>query len=289
MTDTNQAENDSENHLHHLEQQHQQHQQEFTSSTLSNHRIPSLSDSLYYIPNFITPLEESQLLASVNSVPKPKWTYLSHRRLQTHPAPLSPSGKLLLANNTTTNNNSSTSETLPTWLLHPVVDRMHNLSLWDNSPHKSPNHVLVNEYKPKQGIHKHEDGSAYYPIVATVSLGSSIILEVEHKTHTNTSNNNEGEEEEQEKRVHRILQEPRSLLITTGSVYTDYLHGISEVEVDEELNEEMVDNWGLLGDREVFEKGGGRSVRDTRVSLTYRDVIKTANVGNLMFGVGKRK
>lgn len=40
-----------------------------------------------------------------------------------------------------------------------------------------PNHVLVNEYLPGQGIMPHEDGAAYRPVVATVSLGSAAVVE----------------------------------------------------------------------------------------------------------------
>lgn len=37
---------------------------------------------MYYIPNFITESEESIIVDKVNTVPKPKWTQLSNRRLQ---------------------------------------------------------------------------------------------------------------------------------------------------------------------------------------------------------------
>lgn len=46
----------------------------------------------------------------------------------------------------------------------------------------------------------HEDGSAYYPIVATVSLGSSIILDVSRK---------DAEGKKEPVVSWRILQEPR--------------------------------------------------------------------------------
>ncbi|PWW74410.1 hypothetical protein C7212DRAFT_327131, partial [Tuber magnatum] len=68
-----------------------------------------------------------------------------------------------------------------------------------------------------------------------------------------------------------------SLLVTMGDMYTSYLHGIAEVMVDEDLGPETIANWELLGDKERFKSG--RSERGTRISLTYRDVLKVVKVG----------
>lgn len=73
------------------------------------------------------------------------------------------------------------------------------------------------------------------------------------------------------------MQEPRSLLITSGSLYQNYLHGIAEVEVDENLDEATVANWSLLGKRINFEEGIRK--RETRFSLTFRDVLKVKKIG----------
>lgn len=134
----------------------------------------------------------------------------------------------------------------------------------------------------------HEDGAAYYPLVATVSLGAPIVLDVyEKRQQESCSNEGELEREADEpggkKRAwkqprFRILQEPRSLLITTKGMYTDFLHGIAERDRDENLNAEAVSNWDLLGEKERYECGSYE--RQTRVSLTYRDVLKVAKLGN---------
>jgi alkylated DNA repair protein alkB family protein 6 len=88
----------------------------------------------------------------------------------------------------------------------------------------------------------------------------------------------------------RIFQEPRSLLVTTGRAYRQVMHGIASIEVDEGLNQGTVANWGLLSGegRARVEGEGGRNVRGTRVSLTYRDVIKVSKAANRVLGVGRR-
>ena len=153
------------------------------------------------------------------------------------------------------------------------------MGLFTGSPHGAPNHCLVNEYKPGEGIHKHEDGGAYWPVVCTVSLGGHIVLDVGRKAGESSENQDGGKKELGQ---WRILQERRSLLITTGEVYGECLHGIEGVSVDERLGEEDIANWNLLGGKEVFERGSKE--RDTRVSLTFRDVIKVKKIGKALNG-----
>ena len=125
----------------------------------------------------------------------------------------------------------------------------------------------------------HEDGSAYHPMVATISLGGSVVLEIYEKDDLRNP-------EEHRVPKWRILQEPRSLLVTTGEIYTGYLHGIAQVEVDEDIKggEDGIVNWELLGDQEVFMKAEGRNIRGLRTSLTYRDVLRVSNLGGKVFG-----
>lgn len=73
-----------------------------------------------------------------------------------------------------------------------------------------------------------------------------------------------------------------SLLVTTGGMYTDYMHGIAGVEADENLCAETIANWELLGDSATF--AAGRYERQTRTSLTYRDVLKVSKISNKLFG-----
>jgi hypothetical protein len=204
-------------------------------------------------------------------IPAQRWITLSHRRLQAHPSTL-------------TKNNSLLAAPLPAYLINPIIPRFKDLGIFEHTPHAQPNHVLINEYKPGEGIMPHEDGKAYANVVATVSLGATICLSLTPKP---SSGESDGEEKGKEGRWRvptRILQEPRSLLVTTGTAYESLLHGIDALEVDEALNADSVANWDLLGDRTPIDEAGGRNVRGTRISLTYRDVLKISSAANKVLG-----
>lgn len=141
--------------------------------------------------------------------------------------------------------------------------------LFTSSPHMRPNHVLVNEYPPGVGIMPHKDGAAYHPVVCTVSLGASLCLNI-YKSKEDGALDPEP--------AYRILQEPRSLLITTHDLYAQFLHGIADVEEDVGLSAETVANWEMLRAPEAF--ANGENLRSTRTSLTYRDVLRVSKLGN---------
>lgn len=101
-----------------------------------------------------------------------------------------------------------------------------------------------------------------------MSLGASLCLDIYKSKDDGTLDS---------KPAWRILQEPRSLLITTAALYTDFLHGISDIAEDTNLSENTVVNWDLL--RSPHEFAYGCNVRKTRTSLTYRDVMKVSKLG----------
>ncbi|GAW26915.1 putative alkylated DNA repair protein alkB like 6 [Rosellinia necatrix] len=127
-------------------------------------RVLQLPQAAFYIPNFITEEEEQYILDKIASAPKPRWKQLSRRRLQTWPSALI--------------NNKLVDASLPSWLEEPIITRLRSLHvgeeadpqqhIFSKSPHKRPNHVLINEYPPGIGIMPHKDGSAYHPIVCTI-------------------------------------------------------------------------------------------------------------------------
>ncbi|KAH8176252.1 2OG-Fe(II) oxygenase superfamily protein [Sarocladium implicatum] len=228
-------------------------------ASLAAARIGDLPSTAYYISDFITEEEERLILEKVASAPKPRWKQLTHRRLQTWPSDLV-KDKLL-------------ESPLPPWLEEPVVSRLLSEGIdhhiFAESPHHRPNHVLINEYPPGVGIMPHKDGAAYWPVVCTVSLGSSLCLDLYRSRADGTLDPDP---------AWRILQEPRSLLITTESLYTDYLHGIADIQEDSNLTPETIVNWSLLRSCTPFT--GGQHRRETRTSLTYRDVLKVSKAGS---------
>lgn len=70
-------------------------------------------------------------------------------------------------------------------------------------------------------------------------------------------------------------------------LYTEYLHGIADVDEDLDLSADTVANWGVLGSHSSFRDG--RNTRQMRVSLTYRDVVKVVKLGNRVNGVLGRR
>ncbi|KAF4457532.1 alkylated DNA repair protein alkB like 6 [Fusarium austroafricanum] len=215
--------------------------------SLEHARITTLPQTAYYIPDFITEEEERVILEKISSAPKPRWKQLTKRRLQTWPSDLV--------------NNKLLDAPLPAWLQDPVVSRLLSLPaqdfetghIFEKSPHKKPNH----------------DGSAYFSVVCTVSLGASLCLNL-HRSKDDGALDPVP--------TWRILQEPRSLLITTDQLYTDYLHGIADIEEDVDLDVGTVANWDLLRSPGAY--ASGRNVRQTRTSLTYRDVLQVSKVAN---------
>ncbi|KAI0850966.1 hypothetical protein F5Y00DRAFT_231301 [Daldinia vernicosa] len=231
--------------------------------SLDEVRVTSLPHAAYYISDFITQEEEQAILDKIASAPKPRWKQLSHRRLQSWPSDLV--------------NNKLMDAPLPIWLSDPIVPRLKSIRLsqepdspdiFSDSPHQKPNHVLINEYPPGIGIMPHKDGAAYHPVVCTVSLGASLCLNIYKSKDDGALDPNP---------VWKILQEPRSLLITTSDLYTDFLHGIEDITEDIELSNSTIANWELL--RSPKEFANGCNVRKTRTSLTYRDVVKVSKLG----------
>lgn len=225
------------------------------SDDLVKYILKEAPPTIYYVPNFITEAEEEYLLQQVYRAPKPKWTQLSGRRLQNWGG--LPNIKGMLA------------EKLPDWLLK-YTEKISALGAFAG---KTANHVLVNEYKPGEGIMPHEDGPLYHPTVTTISLGSHTLLDF-YKPVCQTQS--EIPQTEERRYMLSLLVQRRSLLILQDDMYKLYLHGIQEV--CEDVLSEHVMNLSSTGAQVA-----DTLPRSTRVSLTIRHVPKVIQA-NLLLG-----
>ncbi|XP_030638471.1 putative RNA/DNA demethylase ALKBH6 [Chanos chanos] len=216
------------------------------SDELEKYILKNAPPTVYYIPDFITETEEEYLLQQVYNAPKPKWTQLSRRRLQNWGG--LPHQKGMFA------------EKLPDWLLK-YTEKISALGAFAG---KTANHVLVNEYKPGEGIMPHEDGPMYHPTVTTISLGSHTLLDFYRPI---SQTELEVPQTEESRYVLSLLLQQRSLLILQGDMYERYLHGIREVITD--TLTDSVANLSCAGGH-----AGDVLPRGTRVSLTIRHVPK---------------
>eukprot|EP00959_Pyramimonas_sp_CCMP1952_P218705 4573492-Pyramimonas_sp.AAC.1 len=136
-------------------------QEGWTSKHLSQFRVSDL-DTIYYVPDYVSAVQQTSFQDQVLGA-RTKWTQLKHRRLQNW------GGKVLAK--------GMIPEPLPDWITSL------NKKLYDDTGlfQEVPNHVLVNEYKPGEGIMPHEDGPLYYPVVAIISLGATAVIRFRRK------------------------------------------------------------------------------------------------------------
>ncbi|KAG1740675.1 hypothetical protein EDB19DRAFT_1895332 [Suillus lakei] len=213
---------------------------------LGKHRLQGTS-AVYYIPNFISEDEEQYLLRKIEDSPKQKWKTLNNRRLQL-------------------------------WGDPDVLGRLRSLGAFNQSPHKGPNHIILNEYHPGQGIMPHEDGSHtifhYY--------------QYKDKDSLSVDPGSRGRSVDPAPLLSLFL-EPRSVVVTTEDLYTTRLHGIDEVDADTFTGDgflllpngshSRIVNHHMIQDKTVVGiiESGGTIERTTRYSLTCRDVEKVAS------------
>lgn len=203
-------------------------------------KVSGAPPTIYYIPNFITADENTHIIKNVYSVPKPKWTNLSNRRLQDYGGVPHEKGMI--------------PEKIPNWL-EIYLNKIKELQVFDKC---EPNQVLVNEYLPGQGIMPHTDGPLFYPTICTISCGSHTILEFV-------------ENDSRRKKVCDILLEECSLVIIKDDLYSKYLHSICDRKLDTIKDCVNLELCNKSTSDEILE-------RSTRISLTIRNVPKTLKI-----------
>jgi len=133
-------------------------------------------------------------------------------------------------------------------ILQRLVDTLVDVGAFPSC--EPPNHVLINEYLPGEGILPHTDGPAYYSRTATISLGGcDVIFKLTPRQKHESSA--ELQQESKSSSLEVILHGNGSLVLFKNDAYLNYCHSISEV-----LQETTSDGKVL--------------VRGYRVSLTLR-------------------
>lgn len=268
-------------------------QKENPSSALSvrspeDYAVGSIPTVLY-VPDFISQTEQSQLLQHIYQAPAPKWKTLKNRRLQNWGGVVHEKGLLPQA--------------LPPWLTQ-ITNR---ICQWTGLFPSAINHVLINEYHPNQGIMPHQDGPAYFPVVAIISLASPVVIDFTphgklrgyEQTYCQTVQSDELQEinrfykvegtKEADPASLSLLLMPCSLLIFKDQAYTDFLHGIQDNELqnlDKVANISQCPKLKHLSSdyrqgkpdyHAGSELSGTFHRTTTRVSLTCRLVLKVHN------------
>lgn len=179
-----------------------------------------------YIRDFLSPEAEAQLLADIDSK---EWDTELSRRVQQYGYKFDHR-----PGNKTEQDAARLEITTPMpQFLKDVADMLANGRYVEK-----PDQVIINEYKPGQGIRQHIDNPAAYDDgIVSISLGSPIVMDFEHK-------------ETGEKAS--WLLEPRSLLIFTKDSRSVWTHGIAQRNED-------------IWEGKTFQ-------RERRVALTLRKV-----------------
>ncbi|KAL5563747.1 hypothetical protein UlMin_033494 [Ulmus minor] len=213
-----------------------------------NHFKVGSVPTLMYIPEFVTDEDQTMLLNNIYEAPISKWKSLKNRRLQNWGGVVHEKGLL--------------PQDLPSWLTKFTHKICQETGLFP-----SPiNHVLINEYLPHQGIMPHQDGPAYFPVVAILSLGSPAVMDFtpHSRLRSRDSTTTEDEIGRDNCSPFSVLLMPRSLLIFKDTAYSDYLHGIEDTQT------QCCD--GVVNQGVEHVKSICRTTN--RVSLTCRLVLK---------------
>lgn len=217
---------------------------------LEQYIVKTVPSTCYYIPDFITDVEEKLLIHNIEKTSTVRWTQLKNRRLINYGGV--PTQKGMIA------------EEIPAYL-QTYLDKVNELSIFGEA---KANHILLNEYRAGQGIMSHFDGPTFYPTITTVSVGSHTVLEFNHPRSDDGEPATTGP-------AFKLLVQPRSLLILKDDLYHRYMHSISEITSDD-LSDPLIMNRDPSTEDCSLE-------RQKRFSLTIRNVPKTSKM-KLKFG-----
>jgi alkylated DNA repair protein alkB family protein 6 len=145
-------------------------------------------------------------------------------------------------------------------------------------PSAPPNHVLLNEYQPGQGIMPHTDGPMYENCTATLSLTSSVVMEFTKRWTEQEQINNplemphttqtppESSPSSSCSSPLKVLLQPGSLLVFQDDAYINYCHGIVMNVWQDVITNEMA----CLNAKPTADNQTVIVPRGLRYSLTFR-------------------
>jgi len=173
-----------------------------TIDDINNQYTIGTIPTVRYIPNICT-LSMEQIITDYIDSYDDRWINLRRRRLQQYGGKPTPQGLV-------------DPEPLPLFL-NQIIDCLMSYQLFPTQ--YRPNHVLINEYLPFQGIFPHTDGPSYYPLVATISIGGDVIMRYQPRGSSTSI-------------LAEVILQSRSLVVTSEEAYTDYMHSIAEVDTE---------------------------------------------------------
>ena len=214
------------------------------------HRISKQIDTVCYIPRFLS--DQSDLLKWLQNLPENstvsalpvtsaegRWTTMTYGKRRV---------ALFIDN------------------LPPPLQQLADLLVEKGifSPSETPNHVLVNEYHPGQGILPHTDGPAYIAQTATLSIGhSNVLLKFVPRLRTQDIGRTKVETVEEV-----LLEGDGSLLVFSSDAYSQFTHGIDDLVAE------------VASSQCVNAKCGTLVHRGHRISLTFRHALARVPTGN---------
>ncbi len=152
-----------------------------------------------------------------------------------------------------------------------------------------PNHILINEYQPSEGIMPHTDGPLYFHKTATFSIGGDVLFQFTRRLQESA------QEQQQQTQQHKIggddivmqimLSGKGSLIVFDDDAYINHCHSINDRIVPSKHNDndadkklsgshggvsEIVEYVEYASEKCVNLKKGSVVKRKHRFSLTFR-------------------
>jgi hypothetical protein len=149
---------------------------------LAQHALVGPPHGIFYLPEYVSRELEEEVIEIAHTMPAKQWVTLRGRRLQ------------CFGGKPTEDVASFKPQVLPPW----VKQLCQSLTLAGVfGMEETPNHVLLNEYQPGQGIMAHTDGPFFRPRVAILSLGGPAIFRFKRRLATGEIEG--GKEDEQQR------------------------------------------------------------------------------------------